>query len=183
MVRYLFDFLTGRIIIGKNIYDMSSFMKRHPGGSTIILRDIGLDVTNYFTDKKYKEDKSMHSHSRLAMNQLPKLAIGRIGGKSIMNLASGFAINKTPNQLEDGDDLTSKIIKTSTLGTDEKLGATIRPAIGGFQQLKISEMTASTVPREDANYDTIMYLRIDWKDPEYVYLNGPGCHVKVYVIL
>lgn len=67
-------------IISGNVYDLTSYINRHPGGSEI-LRACGIDATTLFSSRQTEDGMSVGSgspHSQYATEQLEKLQIGKI---------------------------------------------------------------------------------------------------------
>lgn len=65
-------------IISGNVYDLTEFVNRHPGGDEI-LRACGTDATTLFTKRQTQEGQPVGSgnpHSQAANEQLAKLKIG-----------------------------------------------------------------------------------------------------------
>lgn len=65
-------------IIGDEVYDITSYMLRHPGG-TEIERACGIDSTSLFSSRKTSSGETVGSgtpHSSVAREQLAKLKIG-----------------------------------------------------------------------------------------------------------
>lgn len=65
-------------VISGNVYDLTEFVNRHPGGDEI-LRACGADATTLFTKRQTQEGQSVGSgkpHSQAANEQLAKLKIG-----------------------------------------------------------------------------------------------------------
>lgn len=58
------------IIINNDVYDVSEFIKRHPGGSEIIESRAGEDATSYFIAK--------HRNNKRVLGMLSKLKIGEV---------------------------------------------------------------------------------------------------------
>lgn len=58
------------LIIGNGVYDFTDFLKRHPGGSDILLARAGEDATTYFISK--------HAGNKAVMRQLERLRIGEL---------------------------------------------------------------------------------------------------------
>ncbi len=57
-------------VINDSVYDLTSFVSRHPGGVKNIIRLCGIDGTELFTQK--------HGNSRLAQSALALLKIGNL---------------------------------------------------------------------------------------------------------
>ncbi|GEM_PF-342667 len=67
-------------IISGSVYDITSFIPRHPGGEEI-LRACGTDATNLFKTRQTSDGQPVGSgspHSSNAEEQLKKLLIGKI---------------------------------------------------------------------------------------------------------
>ena len=67
-------------IISESVYDITSYIPRHPGGEEI-LRACGADATTLFTARQTSEGQPVGSgspHSSNAEDQLEKLKIGTI---------------------------------------------------------------------------------------------------------
>jgi cytochrome b involved in lipid metabolism len=65
-------------IVNNNVYDITSYIPRHPGGNDILLA-CGTDGTTLFTQRKTTEGEEIGSgtaHSSNATNQLTSLQIG-----------------------------------------------------------------------------------------------------------
>ena len=57
-----------------NVYDVSEFLERHPGGKDILLAYAGQDVTTLMTQD------DLHKHTTFAYGWLGKYLIGRLKG-------------------------------------------------------------------------------------------------------
>ncbi len=67
-------------IISGDVYDLTEFINRHPGGDEI-LRACGTDATTLFNSRQTQGGQSVGSgtpHSQAAMEQLAKLKIGTV---------------------------------------------------------------------------------------------------------
>lgn len=67
-------------IISSDVYDLTEFINRHPGGDEI-LRACGTDATTLFNSRQTQDGQSVGSgipHSRAAVEQLAKLKIGTV---------------------------------------------------------------------------------------------------------
>lgn len=67
-------------IISDSVYDITSYIPRHPGGDEI-LRACGEDATTLFTQRQTSDGESVGSgspHSNNAQEQLNKLKIGTL---------------------------------------------------------------------------------------------------------
>lgn len=67
-------------IISGDVYDLTEFINRHPGGDEI-LRACGTDATTLFNSRQTQDGQSVGSgtpHSQAAMEQLAKLKIGTV---------------------------------------------------------------------------------------------------------
>lgn len=65
-------------VISNDVYDLTQYINRHPGGDEI-LRACGQDATTLFTKRQMKDGQSVGSggpHSQSANEQLAKLKIG-----------------------------------------------------------------------------------------------------------
>lgn len=65
-------------IISGDVYDLTEFINRHPGGDEI-LRACGTDATTLFNSRQTQEGQAVGSgspHSQAASEQLAKLKIG-----------------------------------------------------------------------------------------------------------
>lgn len=60
------------IIHAGYVYDITSFLERHPGGKDILLENLGKDVT------RLMKLKSPHKHSKIAYGWLKKYLIGKV---------------------------------------------------------------------------------------------------------
>ncbi|EGC30012.1 hypothetical protein DICPUDRAFT_58510 [Dictyostelium purpureum] len=56
------------------VYDITSFMFEHPGGSDILIEHLGEDISEVFIDG------AIHEHSEVAFNMLKSYHIGRLAG-------------------------------------------------------------------------------------------------------
>ena len=66
--------------ISGDVYDLTKFINRHPGGDEI-LRACGTDATTLFTKRQTQEGQAVGSgspHSQAASEQLAKLKIGTL---------------------------------------------------------------------------------------------------------
>jgi 4-hydroxysphinganine ceramide fatty acyl 2-hydroxylase len=52
------------------VYDVSKFLKEHPGGSSIVLPHLGSDIGKIFMDA------DMHEHSKAAHSMMARYRIG-----------------------------------------------------------------------------------------------------------
>ena len=59
------------IVISNMVFDVSDYMKRHPGGPTAILRHAGKDATSFF--------ERVGAHTSMARNSLPRLFVADVG--------------------------------------------------------------------------------------------------------
>ena len=67
-------------VISGNVYDLTKFINRHPGGDEI-LRACGTDATTLFTKRQTEDGQPVGSgspHSRTAAEQLATLKIGTL---------------------------------------------------------------------------------------------------------
>ena len=67
-------------IISGDVYDLTEFINRHPGGDEI-LRACGTDATTLFNSRQTQDGQWVGSgtpHSHAAMEQLAKLKIGTV---------------------------------------------------------------------------------------------------------
>jgi len=64
----------GWMVVDNEVYNVSSFLKMHPGGRDIMLNYLGKDVTQQFKTDEF------HSHSTRAHRILQKYIIGRVAG-------------------------------------------------------------------------------------------------------
>ena len=67
-------------IINGNVYEITSYVKRHPGG-TEIERACGIDATSLFTNRETSSGEAVGSgtpHSSAAQEQLDRLKIGKL---------------------------------------------------------------------------------------------------------
>lgn len=67
-------------IISGDVYDLTEFINRHPGGDEI-LRACGTDATTLFNSRQTQDGQAVGSgapHSQAATEQLAKLKIGTI---------------------------------------------------------------------------------------------------------
>lgn len=67
-------------IISGDVYDLTEFINRHPGGDEI-LRACGTDATTLFTSRTTKDGQSIGSgtpHSQAAQEQLDQLKLGTL---------------------------------------------------------------------------------------------------------
>lgn len=67
-------------IISGSVYDITSYIPRHPGGDEI-LRACGTDATSLFTKRQTSDGQSVGSgspHSPNAEDQLSKLKVGKL---------------------------------------------------------------------------------------------------------
>ena len=67
-------------IISGDVYDLTEFINRHPGGDEI-LRACGTDATTLFNSRQTQDGQSLGSgtpHSQAAIEQLAKLKIGTV---------------------------------------------------------------------------------------------------------
>ncbi len=67
-------------IISGDVYDLTKFINRHPGGDEI-LRACGTDATTLFNSRQTQDGQSVGSgtpHSQAAVEQLAKLKIGTV---------------------------------------------------------------------------------------------------------
>lgn len=66
--------------ISGDVYDLTKFINRHPGGDEI-LRACGTDATTLFNSRQTQDGQSVGSgtpHSQAAVEQLAKLKIGTV---------------------------------------------------------------------------------------------------------
>lgn len=68
-------------IINDNVYDITAYIPRHPGGQDEILEACGTDGTTLFTERKTTDGQSVGSgtpHSDSAAAQLESIKIGTL---------------------------------------------------------------------------------------------------------
>lgn len=68
-------------IISGNVYDITSYIPRHPGGEDEIVAACGKDGTSLFTERKTEDGQSVGSgtpHSSSAASQLESLKVGTL---------------------------------------------------------------------------------------------------------
>lgn len=68
-------------IVNDNVYDITAYIPRHPGGQKDILEACGTDGTSLFTERKTAGGESVGSgtpHSSRAADQLESLKIGTL---------------------------------------------------------------------------------------------------------
>jgi len=68
-------------IINGNVYDITAYIPRHPGGEDEIVAACGTDGTSLFTERKTADGESVGSgtpHSSSAASQLENLKIGTL---------------------------------------------------------------------------------------------------------
>jgi hypothetical protein len=175
------------VIIHDVIYEISSFMERHPGGSKIISDNIGKDVSMFFggVDKELIQSGKnavTHSHSRLALNHAASLEIGRtkISGKN-GSQTSLKLVSKSAQSIGHEEDLEGGIVAAGQESMPRARAPSMHslhsrsPSIAGeqFQGLTILESTSCMTTGAGSNYDTVLFLRIAL--PKGMsYLNGPG---------
>jgi cytochrome b involved in lipid metabolism len=66
--------------ISGDVYDLTEFINRHPGGNEIV-RACGIDATTLFNSRKTTDGQSVGSgapHSQTAREQLAQLKIGTL---------------------------------------------------------------------------------------------------------
>lgn len=68
------------IIFGKNVYDVTNFLDKHPGGSDLIMREAGKDITRVL------KDENIHRHSANAYTILKDYKIGEIAKQDVVLL-------------------------------------------------------------------------------------------------
>ncbi len=61
------------IIINKNVYNVTLYLSKHPGGSSEVIKTCGTDAT-----KDYNEIKGGRGHSSSADNDLSSLFVGAV---------------------------------------------------------------------------------------------------------
>lgn len=58
------------VLLEWQVYDVSKFLKEHPGGSTIILPHLGTEINEIL------DDEDMHVHSKAAHSMMARYRIG-----------------------------------------------------------------------------------------------------------
>lgn len=81
------------MIIANGIYDVTSFLMRHPGGSLVMTPYCGKDASMAF---QTKDTKPPSTHSSTAKNLLRQYFIGDLGQSIIIPSTSGTNITPTP---------------------------------------------------------------------------------------
>ncbi|HRF28694.1 MAG TPA: cytochrome b5-like heme/steroid binding domain-containing protein [Candidatus Saccharibacteria bacterium] len=67
-------------VISGQVYDLTDFVNRHPGGNEVV-RACGIDATTLFTSRTTEDGQPVGSgtpHSQVAQEQLAELKIGTI---------------------------------------------------------------------------------------------------------
>jgi cytochrome b involved in lipid metabolism len=60
------------LVHSSRVYDVSSFLERHPGGRDILVKNCGKDVTELM------DAVDVHKHSKIAHGWLKKYYIGKV---------------------------------------------------------------------------------------------------------
>jgi hypothetical protein len=140
------------VIIHETIYEISSIMDRHPGGSKAITDNIGKDVSKFFGGI---DRGSNHTHSRFAESQIQIMAVGTTPPKTEYKTSG--------KDLESGGS-ASNILKT----------APVVPSGRKVHVMKILERVCSgSTSSAESNYDAVVLLRIELPHG-MLYLNSPG---------
>ena len=63
------------VIYGKGVYDVTTFLEKHPGGADLILREAGNNITGVL------RDENIHTHTTNAYNILKEYKIGEVNGE------------------------------------------------------------------------------------------------------
>ena len=94
------------IIINNNVYDITKYIDKHPGGKAILISSLGQDVTEEF--------KNIH-HSSNAHTLMEKYCIGKIDNSSIP-----VSKSKTRNVIDYSETITKeKIIERLSTSEDK----------------------------------------------------------------
>uniref|UniRef100_A0A8C9EGP3 Cytochrome b5 heme-binding domain-containing protein n=1 Tax=Pavo cristatus TaxID=9049 RepID=A0A8C9EGP3_PAVCR len=93
------------LVIDRNVYDVSNFSKRHPGGSRVIGHYAGQDATDAFV--------AFHSDKALVKKYLKSLLIGELAPDQ-----PSFESNKKKSLLEDFRKLRCTVEKMGLLNPD-----------------------------------------------------------------
>ncbi|OXB73642.1 UNVERIFIED_CONTAM: hypothetical protein H355_002095 [Colinus virginianus] len=93
------------LVIDRNVYDVSNFSKRHPGGSRVIGHYAGQDATDAFV--------AFHSDKALVKKYLKSLLIGELAPDQ-----PSFESNKKKSLLEDFRELRCTVEKMGLLNPD-----------------------------------------------------------------
>lgn len=68
------------VVLGGAVYNVSNFLKDHPGGNSIVLPHLGGDIEEVFADEDY------HCHSKSAYKILEQYRIGHVAGATVVSL-------------------------------------------------------------------------------------------------
>mmetsp|Transcript_14593 Transcript_14593/g.29194 ORF Transcript_14593/g.29194 Transcript_14593/m.29194 type:complete len:352 (+) Transcript_14593:248-1303(+) len=71
------------------VYDVSKFLREHPGGSTIVLPHLGTDIGEVF------EDEDRHVHSAVAHSMMDRYQIGLLAGGAAVRANGSSAARKS----------------------------------------------------------------------------------------
>mmetsp|Transcript_28118 Transcript_28118/g.67181 ORF Transcript_28118/g.67181 Transcript_28118/m.67181 type:complete len:350 (-) Transcript_28118:38-1087(-) len=69
------------------VFDVSKFLKEHPGGSSIVLPHLGEDIGDIFVDD------DMHAHSKAAHSMMARYRIGTLAGAAVRSQDKGDGAN------------------------------------------------------------------------------------------
>jgi len=97
------------VVFKGDVFDVTKFIKEHPGGSSIVVPHLGTDISEAFVDD------DIHVHSRSAHDIIKRYKIGEIGDGSSKKSTQIVKEEKKGKEL----DFTKPIIfQVGTMGTD-----------------------------------------------------------------
>ncbi|KAM9983719.1 hypothetical protein ACTFIY_000450 [Dictyostelium cf. discoideum] len=134
------------VVIDGQVYDITSFIYDHPGGSDILVEHLGEDISDVFIDGQ------LHEHSLVAYNMLKQYSIGQLAGyratkPTVLEYIKNQQKLKQEKQ-KDGADINNnnnnnknnnKISYTSDNSIDEKILNSIDVNKAMVPQLKLLE--------------------------------------------
>ncbi|KAI9197109.1 uncharacterized protein BJ171DRAFT_239919 [Polychytrium aggregatum] len=189
---FTWEDINSRVVLGSKwivvfnvIYDLGSFIEKHPGGSNL-LNHIGMDATLEFQG----QNPGSHPHSRLAHFILSGFAVGRLSATQAMNLSSAGLMTRerSVKKTEELKTVVASMFRPSTVkqskdpetgGKDSRPPGGSQPPVGvinplQYTLLKISSRTLVSTPRSSRE---IYLIVCDFARSEDTVCFRPGDHV------
>jgi len=114
------------IIISRKVYDVTRFIKSHPGGENSILTECGTDATKSYQTKGLQPARS---HMALADNMLPTYYVGEIGKPTSVGVKAGTETPPAPKTATPAPKTVTKAIPSEPI----QVTSTLPKAVPGTE--------------------------------------------------
>jgi predicted heme/steroid binding protein len=111
------------VILSGKVYDLTSYIKKHPGGSSKITSNCGQDATVAFQSKG-----GGRGHSSLALSLLPGYFVGDVSTKAPLAISTPNTNSSSPAVTKPVSPDRTQAITLTTFGS----GISVAKAVGGI---------------------------------------------------